>query len=283
MNSTLKMIISGIVLAISLISCRTSEEPTIEANIENNLTIIKTFSNDTHNIELYTKTGQLGQGYQDISIRIKNKVSGQYEKNATLSWLPMMHMISMSHSCPRSEIKKANADGTLYNGYIVFTMGQNASEYWDIKIDYTINGNSYTATSVLDVPVASKRNINSFTGTDSNKYIMSLIEPTTSKTGTNDFVVGVWKNVGMNNFETVNAYTIKIDPRMPSMGNHSSPNNVNATQSSGTPFYTGKLSLTMSGYWKINLQYADTSGNILKGEEVTESNPASSIFFELEY
>lgn len=283
MKSTLKMILAGFVFAISLISCRTSEEPTIEPTIDNNLTIIKTISNDTHNIELYSKTGQLGQGYQDISIKIKNKVSGQYEKNATLSWLPMMHMTSMTHSCPRSEIKKANADGSLYNGYIVFTMGQNASEYWDIKIDYTINGNSYTATSVLDVPVASKRNINSFTGTDNNKYIMAFIEPTTLKTGTNDLVVGVWKKADMNNFETVNAYTVKIDPRMPSMGNHSSPNNVNATQITGNAFYTGKLSLTMSGYWKINLQLADAAGNILKGENVTEANPASSIFFEIEY
>jgi hypothetical protein len=37
----------------------------------------------------------------------------------------------------------------------------------------------------------------------------------------------------------------------------------------------------MSGYWKVNLKLADASGNILKGEDVTDSNAA--IFFELEF
>ncbi|MCY1554953.1 hypothetical protein D9M68_915670 [compost metagenome] len=66
------------------------------------------------------------------------------------------------------------------------------------------------------------------------------------------------------------------------MGNHSSPNNVDLT-SGTTEFYEGKLSLTMTGYWKINLQLEAPDGRILKGEAVTESHEASSIFFEVEF
>jgi hypothetical protein len=188
----------------------------------------------------------------------------------------------MSHSCPKSIVTK-KPDSNLYGGYMVFTMAQNASEYWDLKIDYTINGNSYTSTTVLDVPATAKRVVTSFKGTDNVKYILAYLQPKNPKVATNDLTVGVWKMEDMMNFSVVDGYTVKIDPRMSSMGNHSSPNNVHATQKNTGGFYFGKLSLTMSGYWKINLQLANAAGTVLKGEEITDSVPSSSIFFELEF
>ena len=70
---------------------------------------------------------------------------------------------------------------------------------------------------------------------------------------------------------------------MPSMGNHSTPNNVNATQAAAGGFYNGKLSLTMTGYWKINLQLLNASNEVLKGEAITETTTESSIYFEIEF
>lgn len=70
---------------------------------------------------------------------------------------------------------------------------------------------------------------------------------------------------------------------MPGMGNHSSPNNVHATQAAAGKLYTGKLSLTMTGYWKINLQLAKPDGTILGGQEVTDTNLASNLFFEIDF
>jgi hypothetical protein len=70
---------------------------------------------------------------------------------------------------------------------------------------------------------------------------------------------------------------------MPSMGNHSSPNNVDATQIAAGDLYKGKLSLTMTGYWKLNLQLLNASGTVLKGETITDAVPASSIYFEIEF
>ena len=195
----------------------------------------------------------------------------------------MMHMTSMAHSCPFSPINKVDAAGTLYNGFIVFTMPQNATEYWDLEIKYNIDGIDYTALSQIDVPASAKRNLNTFTGTDGTKYIVAYIEPIQPKVAMNDLKVGVWKMESMMSYPMVDGYTVKIDPRMPSMGNHSSPNNVNATQTNPGELYKGKLSLTMTGYWKINLQLANTSGEILKGEAITEANEASSIFFEIEF
>ncbi len=96
-------------------------------------------------------------------------------------------------------------------------------------------------------------------------------------------VIGVWKMQDMMNFPVVDGYSVKIDPRMPSMGNHSSPNNVNATQVAAGDLYNGKLSLTMTGYWKINLQLAKSDGTVVKGETIADAVTESSIFFEIEF
>ena len=285
MKFSLKIFVAFVALSIFLISCRTSDDPFTPPSVNEleGLVKVKEFSNDTHTIELYTVTGTTQLGYNDLKFRIKNKSSNQYEKNASVNWSPVMHMTSMSHSGPKSSITKVTPDGTLYTGYLVFQMPQNATEYWDLKFDYSINGTAYTATTVVDVPDSAKRRVNSFLGSDNTKYIVAYIEPRTPKVAVNDMTLGVWKMQDMMTFPVVDGYTVKIDPRMPGMGNHGSPNNVNATQTSAGKLYNGKLSLTMTGYWKINLQLANAAGTVLKGEEVTDQNPASSLFFEIEF
>ena len=285
MKFSLKIFVAFVALSIFLISCRTSDDPVTPPSVTEleGLVKVKEFSNDTHTIELYTVTGTTQLGYNDMKFRIKNKSNNQYEKNATVNWNPVMRMTTMSHSGPKSEVTKVTPDGTLYAGYLVFQMPQNATEYWDLKFDYSINGTAYTATTVVDVPDSAKRRVNSFLGSDNTKYIVAYIEPRTPKVAVNDMTLGVWKMQDMMTFPVVDGYTVKIDPRMPGMGNHGSPNKVNATQTSAGKLYNGKLSLTMTGYWKINLQLANAAGTVLKGEEVTDQNPASSLFFEIEF
>lgn len=288
MKISFKTIFALLAMTLLMVSCRTSDsdEPESPSNpnteIEG-LTKIKEFTNDTHIIELYSKSGTTTLGYNDLKLRIKNKSTNEYEKNAAVSWTPLMHMTMMTHSCPKSAVEKVTTDGNLYSGYIVFTMPENATEYWDLKIDYTIGESSYSATSVVNVPVETKKTVNSFLGNDNVKYVVAYIEPKSPKVAINDMVLGVWKMEDMMNFPVVDGYTVKVDPRMPGMGNHSSPNNVNATQATTGKLYNGKLSLTMMGYWKINLQLAKSDGTILKGEEITDTNLASSIFFEIDF
>ena len=193
-----------------------------------------------------------------------------------------MHMTSMMHSCPKSEVTRTPLKETLYNGYIVFQMAQNTTEYWDLQINYTIDDVAYSETAVIDVPASAKQRVTTFTGSDNVRYILALVDPSDPKVAINDVTFGLFKMQSMMSFPIVDDYTVKIDPRMPSMGNHSSPNNVNLTQGADD-LYHGKLSLTMTGYWKINLQLLNPSDEVLKGEEITESVTASSIYFELEF
>lgn len=281
MKTSIKYLVAIFAIAFTFVSCSNDDETTV--NELDGITKIKEITNDTHTIELYSQMGSLEQGYNEISLRIKDNTTDKYIKNAEVSWAPLMHMTSMSHSCPYSAVEKVTENGTLYSGYIMFQMAQNETEYWDLKIDYTIDEVTYTITEVIDVPASAKRKVNTFMGSDGTKYLVALIEPNTPKVAINNMQVGVWKMQNTMTFPVVDGYTVKIDPRMPSMGNHTSPNNVHATQATTGGLYDGKLSLTMTGYWKINLQLANAEGTVLKGEEITETVTASSIFFEIEF
>ena len=282
MKFQLKNIVAVLFMALALISCSDNDDSTTVNELDG-LTKFQEMTNTTHTIELYSHTGVLVQGYNQVKLRIKDNATNQYIKNATVSWMPVMHMAMMNHSCPNSEVEKITTEGTLYEGYIMFQMAQNDTEYWDLKIDYSIDGVDYTTTSVIDVPASAKRTVNTFMGTDGVKYLVAYVEPHHPSVALNDMKVGVWKMQDMMTFPVVDGYTLKIDPRMPSMGNHSSPNNVHATQTTAGELYNGKLSLTMTGYWKINLQLAKPDGTIVKGEEITDTVTASSIFFEIEF
>ena len=281
MKTSIKYIVAIFAMALTFVSCSNDDETTV--NELDGITKIKEITNDTHTIELYSHEGSLEQGYNEITLRIKDNTTDKYIKNAEVSWAPLMHMTSMSHSCPYSAVEKVTENGTLYSGYIMFQMAQNETEYWDLKIDYTIDEVAYTVTDVVDVPASAKRKVNTFTGSDGTKYLVAYIEPHHPEVAVNDMKIGVWKMQNMMTFPVVDGYTVKIDPRMPSMGNHTSPNNVHATQATTGGLYDGKLSLTMTGYWKINLQLANAEGTVLKGEEITETVTASSIFFEIEF
>lgn len=271
-----------LIATIAFASC-TKDENSTEMNELKGFTKIRELSNSTHTIELYSKKGELTIGYNEIKLRILDNSSDIFVKNAQISWNPVMHMMMMNHSCPKSTVEKVADEGNLYEGYIMFQMAENATEYWDLTIDYTIDGVNYSITSEIDVLATEKRTVNSFIGSDNVRYLVSYIEPTQPKVATNDIKIGVWKMETLMSFPMVDNYTVKIDPRMPSMGNHSSPNNVHATQTSAGAFYEGKLSLTMTGYWKINLQLAKADGTVLKGEEISSTVESSSIFFEIEF
>lgn len=272
---------SFILIAFSLFASCSKSDDVKTPNELDGLQLATTLTNSTHKIELYTASGKLQTGYNAIYFQVKN-LDGSLVNNATISWKPVMNMMSMSHSCPFSGItKKQNAQST-YNGYIVFQMAGSDAEYWELSLDYTINGTAYTVKSRIQVTAAPKRNVESFLGSDNNRYVLALVEPVSPRVAINDMKVVLYKMESMMSFTIADNYRIKIDPRMPGMGNHSSPNNEDLTQNADK-MYQGKLSLTMTGYWKINLQLVNASQNILKGEPVTESNDTSSIYFELEF
>lgn len=273
-----------LLLAITLfVSCSKDDDnqPTTIDETEG-LTLIKSLTNDSHTVDLYTETGSLTPGYNLIYLQIKDH-NGTYISNASASWSPIMHMEMMSHSCPYSAVNRVSGTETLYSGYIVFQMPSNSMEYWEITVNYSINGTEYSVSDTINVSQSAQKRVIAFMGTDDNQYILALIEPSTPEVAINDMVAGIFVSENMMHFPIVNGYKLKIDPRMPGMGNHGSPNNQDLTQSTQNNFYHGKLSLTMTGYWKINLMLENENQEVIGGEEVTDTNESSSIFFEIDF
>lgn len=278
--STLKYILLFSLL-ISAVSCKKDED--IKDQTTNELDgwkLAQVISNATHRFDVYTRSGSFQTGYNSIVFKLFT-ASGAGVNKAEVSWAPlMMHMMSMSHACPYSPISKKSE--SLYSGYIIFQMAGNESEYWELEFNYTLDGQSYSAKSRIEVGTSPKRVSESFQGSDNKRYVMALTEPAAPVVGINTMRVLLYEMKNMMEFVPANGFKILIDPRMPGMGNHGSPNNVDLS-SEPDGMYQGKLSLTMTGYWKVNMQLLDPEENVIKGEAISDSTDSSSLFFEIEF
>ncbi|MBK9328718.1 MAG: hypothetical protein IPM95_05220 [Sphingobacteriales bacterium] len=265
--------------SIFMFSCK---KETLPVNETEGLVKVQEMSNDTNIVELYTKTGSLQVGYNEVYLRIRDKKTAIYKTDAVINWSPLMHMMAMTHSCPKSAIAKVAGKTTVYKGFIVFQMPENATERWTLSLNFQTGGASSSVEDTVSVPNSVKKRVSVFTGSDTKKYIVALAEPANPAVAVNDLVVGLFTMESMMSFPAVTDFTIEMDPRMPSMGNHSSPNNENPVFSATDNLYHGKLSLTMTGYWKLNLIVKNASSEVVMGEAVTVSNESSSLFLEVE-
>ena len=283
---TIKYILVILVLSVSFVSCSDDEndDDIIEVNPVADLNKIYEFPLTDRVIEIYSAKQGLEVGYNELSIRVKDLAADKYLENIAISWMPMMHMETMMHSAPHSDLSNSE-ENSVYTGHIVFQMPGNATEFWDVTFDYTFNGETVSETHQLSVmqPVDGLKKTQVFMGADDVRYVLAYVSPVNPEVAVNDFEAVLYKMENMMSFPLVENYTITVDPRMPGMGNHGSPNNEDLHYNSVTKTYQGKLSLTMTGYWRVNLKLMNENDETLKGEDVTEANPESSLYFELEF
>ncbi len=282
---TIKYLFPILCLVLSLTSCSTDDDDNnIEINPVADLMMVKSITANNHTIEIYGKDNQFTLGYNEFSVRVKNNATDSYFENPTISWVPVMHMTAMSHSCPRSALAISEFS-TVAKGFIIFQMPGNDTEYWELTLTYEIDGTSYEAVERISVvaPADSMTRVSSFMGADDSRYVLAMVKPENPDVMVNDFTAALYKMENMMTFTPVADYMVGVDPRMPGMGNHSSPNNEDLTYNAATQMYDGKLSLTMTGYWKVNLILYNADGAVLKGEEVTETNTESSLYFDFEF
>ncbi|MDT0295120.1 hypothetical protein ACFQ3R_04735 [Mesonia ostreae] len=281
----LKYIFNILILSIFFGSCSSDDDEitAVETNPVEDLNLLYEISAEGHTLQMYSEKEQLEVGYNEISILIKDLETNQYVTNASPTWMPMMNMETMSHSAPHTLLNNSE-ENSVYKAYIVFQMPNNDSERWELKLDYTFKEQVLEKIIDLDVvsPIDGLKKTQVFTGSDETRYIMAYVNPKKFQVAQNEFEMVLYKMENMNTFPVVEDYKITLDPRMPSMGNHSSPNNQDLTYNIATQKYEGVLSLTMTGYWKINLKLLNENDEVLKGEEVTETQSESSLYMELE-
>ena len=233
-----------------------------------------------YNVYGYTQTGTFHSGYNEIFFVATKKSTGNYIKNFDLTDItPLMHMVKMDmyHSTPVGPAAVSFNDGYLAvkRTWVSFVMNTSEAGSWTLSYNALVLG-SKGGIEKRDVVVNALPDgqawIKSFKAGDAT-YYLSLVNPSEWKTGTNAITAYVSKKSEKATVPYVLAqeqFTIDIDPRMPDMGNHTSPNNTPLVkQADGS--YRGTVNLTMTGLWRIHLTVKDINGNVVAGGEKLSS------------
>ncbi|MDR2692451.1 MAG: FixH family protein [Dysgonamonadaceae bacterium] len=282
-----------LLIAVLFVSCDKDDntEPVI-TDPAAGLKKIQEFAGGNYTVTAWNETGEWRLGYTKVYFTVQDK-NGAFVENAGLSAFPEMDMGMMKHSTPRAEITKA-AGKALYETYYAFLMysGQgNGKWYYDLKLTVnnitdSINGVEIDVKNVFRPDGQTERKvILSLVAVDGSgkRYVVTLVEPLKPKVGVNDITAYIHERVDANTYNPVENFTLKLDPRMPSMENHSSPNNVDLTWNATERIYKGKVNFSMTGYWTLNLILQDDKGGTLYGNAVSGDIEASSLYFEVEF
>jgi hypothetical protein len=242
-----------------------------------------------YKVKVYSRTGTLHTGYNDLYFVATKALSGNYIKFLDITNLtPLMFMskMNMYHSTPTSgEVGVFDINlAAVKHGWVSFLMNTSDAGSWTLAFDAEVQKKrgSLEATSIIvDALPEGQQWLKSFKVGD-NTYYLSVVNPIDWQTGKNSIKAYVSKK---NTPATTpyglaqEQFTIEIDPRMPDMGNHTSPDNVALTkQADGS--YQGTVNLTMTGRWRIHLAVKDAQGNVVAGgDELDEGY--SSLYWEV--
>ena len=237
-----------------------------------------------YNVFAYSRNGSFHAGYNEIFFVATKKKNGNYVKNFDVTGLtPLMLMTKMNvkHSTPVSNsIETFNDDSpAVKRGWVSFVMSSSDTDSWTLSYHVDVLGSTGSVEVAINVSALPDGQVwlKSFKY-GSNTYYLSLVNPTDWQTGTNTIQAYVSKK----NMPATTPYklatetfTIDIDPRMPDMGNHTSPNN-SPLQLQTDGSYQGTVNLTMTGLWRLHLTVKDAQGNIVAGGE-----ELSSLFWDV--
>ncbi len=243
------------------------------------------FTSGDYKISIEALNGTFYKGYNEVRLKIVNNQTNQTLENSAVTFLPVYTDSDNNKiSCPHRYNLVYKSKEHYYSGYVVFTTVSNPAENWNLYISFTDHNQTYKINQAVSVQNQTNKNLNMtvFTGNDGEHYCIALIAPQKPKVAENKLVAGIYKynqpaesaksfpNPSQFSYSEAAHYTLLLDPRMPepSMGNHSSPNNVNLSQQADGLYY-GVVNYTMTGNWTLNFIMLNKNGEVVKGTEVS--------------
>jgi len=283
--------IEGIILSADA-ECCTAEEALKIYTFLQTVKIVPELSlvvDGQYEVSAYTSSGTLHKGYNNIYFVATKRSTGNYIKDFDISNIsPLMYMVkmNMSHSTPISNgIENINSYPlALKQGWVSFLMTTSDAGSWTLSYDAEVLGKKEqlnNAEIVVDELPSGQDWIKSFK-VDNQTYYLSLVDPSSWQTGTNEIEAYISEKSSVITTPyaiSSQQFTIDIDPRMPDMGNHTSPDNTSLTND-GNGLYSGTINLTMTGLWRIHLTIRDAEGNIVAGGDDLD-NGYSSLYFDV--
>ena len=250
---------------------------------------LRTEVDGKYDVWAYSKTGTLHRGYNDLYFVVTKKKTSNYVKNFDIkNFTPLMHMVKtdMWHSTPVGGSFEVfdTTRPAVKRGWVSLLMNTSDAGNWQFSYDIEVLGSKGGVTSktinVEALPEGQDWLKNFKVGNDT--YFLSLVNPSDWKTGTNTIQAYISKKSTPATTPyalATETFTIEIDPRMPDMGNHTSPDNTPLTkQKDGS--YTGTINLTMTGLWRIHLTVKDAQGNVVAGGDKLKDG-FSSLYWDV--
>jgi len=249
---------------------------------------LSTVIDGKYNVFVYSSTGTFHTGYNDIFFVATKKKNGNYVKNFDIKNVtPLMYMVKMDmhHSTPVGAVESFdNGILAVRRGWVSFLMNTSDAGSWTLAYNAKVlegEGGIEATDIVVDALPEGQIWLKNFK-VDDQTYFLSLVNPTDWKTGTNEIVAYVSQKsqpITTPYALAAERFTIEIDPRMPDMGNHTSPDNTALTrQDDGSN--RGTINLTMTGLWRIHLTVKDSEGNVVAGGDDL-SDGYSSLFWDV--
>ena len=249
---------------------------------------LSTVVDGKYNVFVYSSTGTFHTGYNDIFFVATKKKNGNYVKNFDIKNVtPLMYMVKMDmhHSTPVGAVESFdNGILAVRRGWVSFLMNTSDAGSWTLAYNAKVlegEGGIEATDIVVDALPEGQIWLKNFK-VDDQTYFLSLVNPTDWKTGTNEIVAYVSQKsqpITTPYALAAERFTIEIDPRMPDMGNHTSPDNTALTrQDDGSN--RGTINLTMTGLWRIHLTVKDSEGNVVAGGDDL-SDGYSSLFWDV--
>ena len=242
-----------------------------------------------YNVFAYTRNGSFHNGYNEIYFVATKKATGNYIKNFELTNItPIMYMVKMDkyHSTPTGPAAESFDNGILAvkRSWVSFLMNTSEAGSWTLSYDALVLGKEGKVEKkdiVVNALPDGQAWLKSFKVGDDN-YFLSLVNPSDWKTGTNTIKAYISKKsdpITTPYALATETFTVEIDPRMPDMGNHTSPDNTPLVkQKDGS--YQGNINLTMTGSWRIHLTVKDAQGNIVAGGD-DQKDGFSSLYWDV--
>ncbi len=271
------LVLAGCIL-LSCTKAKTDYEAEIRTAVSNDYSLKEAVSIPGHSFQISVEAwnGRFYKGYNPIRVKLSAVAPGAV---SAVSFLPVMTGTDGSqNSGPHLPHLTYHAGGNYFSGYVVFPEESAAGRSWQLHLEASIDGKTYSVQQNITVQPQTNKNLNMtrFRGKDNADYIIALIAPQQPKVAENELVAGIYKleestEPGPAPYTEVSGYTLQLDPRMPepSMGNHSSPNNKDLMQEADG-LYHGVVNYTMTGNWTLNFIMLDPNGKILRGTPVSK-------------
>lgn len=279
MKKTLVLLGVWCITALSCTKEKTAYRPDITPGAPGNAGYqnIATAHSGDFDICIQTLNGTLHRGYNDLRIYISDQQTHAKVDISQIRIRPISTTTEgLNSSAPHQRELIYHPEEGYFNGHAVFPEVSGEQQNWLFDIEFTANDQQHALQLPIDVEEQPNSNlsITAFSGKDGGDYLIALVAPQQPQVGENKLVAGIYRldvEGQQRGYIEVNGYTLLLDPRMPepSMGNHSSPNNVDLTQQDDG-LYHGVVNYTMTGNWTLNLIMLNHEGRIIKGTEVPD-------------